>query len=181
MQLARDIALPALAGLTLTGCATRPDIGTAPVVVRPQAPAKYEATVNSYFDFTAPPTPGPRKLSFGTPEASPCAIYGSGGKHASWVVPVIYDTSPPIGVPAVATPASTKSTIDKNGKTAAVKAASPPAVKTSTSGTAAAQLAAQSKAGVVPLHEVSISGIRYFFWFSSETLAAVTRQADLCP
>jgi hypothetical protein len=179
MQLARDIALLALAGLTVAGCATRSDIGTAPVVVRSNAPVKYEATVNSYFDFTAPPAPGPRKLAFGTPEASPCAIYGGGGKHASWVVPVIYDTSPPIGVPTVAGAPPVKGATDKNGKAGAAKAAAAPALKTSTSGTAAA--AAASKAGAIPLNEVSITGIRYFFWFSSETLSAVTRQADLCP
>jgi len=184
MRIARDIALVALAGLLVTGCATRSAPSSTPVAVRAHAPVKYEATVNSYFDFVAPPVPGPRKLAFGTPEASPCAIYGGGGRHASWVVPVIYDTSPPMtptpAQPVASVPAkaavdkNVKPVADKNGKVAAKPAA--PVVKTSTSGTAPAP-----NPGVVSLNEVSITGIRYFFWFSSETLSAVTRQADLCP
>lgn len=179
-QFARDSALVAAAALGLTACATQPDTGREPVVVRAKAPVKYEATVNSYFDFTAPPAPGPRKLSFGAPEASPCAIFGPGGRHASWVVPVIYDTSPPL-VPTVASAATAaKPAVDKNGKPVAAKtpvktaAASPPAKATGTASPSGGTAA-------VPLNEVSITGIRYFFWFSSETLSAVTRQADICP
>lgn len=179
-QLAGDIALVALAGLCLTACATRTDPVTQPGVVRSHAPLKYEATVNSYFDFTTPPVPGPRKLSIGAPEASRCAISGSGGRYASWVVPVIYDTSAASQMAVASTPPATKTTGDKNSK-AATKAPAKPAasttatVKTSTSATPSKSTQA------VPMNEVSVTGLRYFFWFSSETLSAVTRQADLCP
>lgn len=178
-QFARDSALVAAVALGLTACASQPDVGREPVVVRAKAPVKYEATVNSYFDFTAPPVPGPRKLAFGAPEASPCAIFGPGGRHASWVVPVIYDTSPPL-VPTVASASpAAKAALDKNGKPVAAKApvktaASPPAKANGTT-------TASSGTVAVPMNEVSITGIRYFFWFSSETLAAVSRDADACP
>lgn len=175
-RFARDIALATLAGLMLSGCATR----TAPVAdvatVRSSAPVKYESTVNNYFNLTMPATATPRRLAFGAPELSRCAFYGPGGRHAGWVVPVIYDTSPqpaaPMSVPLAATGAA-----DKKAKapTRAAATAALPVLKISTSGTTSSTPAS------VPLNDVSITGIRYFFWFSSETLGAVTRQADLCP
>jgi hypothetical protein len=33
----------------------------------------------------------------------------------------------------------------------------------------------------IALSDVSISGTRYFFWFSNDTLSAVTRRANECP
>jgi hypothetical protein len=33
----------------------------------------------------------------------------------------------------------------------------------------------------VSLSDVSITGTRYYFWFSGDTISAVTRQADVCP
>ena len=36
-------------------------------------------------------------------------------------------------------------------------------------------------AGAVRLDDVSITVTLYYFWFSGETLSAVTRQTDACP
>ncbi|HEX6708358.1 MAG TPA: hypothetical protein VF169_26730 [Albitalea sp.] len=152
----------AMAACVAAGCATsqRTD---APTVVRTKAPAHYQETVTNYFDIMMRGPQTNRKLAFGSPEASDCAIHGSGGYHQGWMVPVIYDTSP------VTSTAPT------------VKGA-----KTSTSGTAAANKPVQATVnddGVASatLSEVKISGKGYFFWFSSDTIAAVTRRADSCP
>jgi hypothetical protein len=85
-------------------------------------------------------------------------LFGSAGAHLGWVVPVVYDTSPPLVGKAPAT-----------GKSATASAKQPLKTSTSASGTGAS------------LDEVSVTGTRYFFWFSSDTLSAVTRQIDLCP
>jgi len=145
------------AAVVLTACAS----GPAPqlnAVVRTRAPTNYEATVSSYFDLTIPGPQTGRKLVFGAPESSLCPLFGSAGAHLGWVVPVVYDTSPPLVGKAPAT-----------GKSATASAKQPLKTSTSASGTGAS------------LDEVSVTGTRYFFWFSSDTLSAVTRQIDLCP
>jgi len=182
-RFAGDIALAALAGLALSGCATR----SAPVAdvatVRSTAPVNYESTVHNYFDLTMPAAAAPRRLAFSAPESSRCALYGPGGRHAGWVVPVIYHTAPqpapPMSVspdPVSVSPAA-KRAVDKKTKTPtkASATAAVPVLKVSTSGTASSTPAGMS------LNDVSVTGTRYFFWFSGETLGAVTRQADLCP
>jgi hypothetical protein len=146
------------------GCATRSDLSTpTPVISQSSAPTRYANTVNNYFDLTLPAQATPRKLYVGTPEKSRCALFGTGGRHAGWMVPVIYDTTPPSS--------STPTRMSKNAS------AMPQPLHVNASGTAPAN----ASTSPVPLKDVSITGTRYFFWFSSETLAAVTRQADSCP
>ena len=150
----------ALAVCTLAGCATS-QRSEGPTVVRGRAPTNYENTVTSYFDVHVRGPQTDRTLAFGTPESSGCAFRGSGGTYQAWMVPVIYDTK-----------ASTVS--------------SKRAVKTSGSGTSAAaarrtaSTASTSADGTVTLDEVKISGKGYFFWFTNDTISAVTRRAD-CP
>jgi hypothetical protein len=129
--------------------------------VRTAPPKNYQGTVADWFDLMTPgPTPQ-RRLAFGTPETSDCALHGAGGRHQGWMVPVIYDTSP---------------------GTAGTSSA-----KTSSSGTAASADAKATPTTVkdgratATLQDVKISGKGYFFWFSSDTIAAVTRRADGCP
>jgi hypothetical protein len=152
------------AAVLTAGCASfLPATDSAPLA-HTRAPVQYESTVSSYFDLTGAPLQ--RKLAFGAPESSDCALHGSGGAHLGWVVPVIYDTSP----------ASNKSGhAGAAGKSAAAKA--------SAQGKAdmAHMSASGTGSGAVALEEVSITGTRYFFWFSSETLSAVTRRGDICP
>ncbi|RQP21421.1 hypothetical protein DZC73_28500 [Albitalea terrae] len=151
----------------MAGCATRSDLSTSkPVIAQSSAPARYASTVDNYFDLTMPAQATPRKLYIGTPEKSRCALFGTGGRHAGWMVPVIYDTTPP-----AAPPSSTPGRTSKNAN------ALPQPLHVNTSGTASAN----TSTSPMSLKEVSITGTRYFFWFSSETLAAVTRQADNCP
>jgi hypothetical protein len=95
--------------------------------------------------------PAHRRLAFGTPEASPCVLLGGGGRHLGWVVPVIYDTTLAANQPAPNTAAARASPTRLNA------------------------------GGTVSMDEVSITGTRYFFWFSSDTLSGVTRRGDLCP
>jgi len=162
-------ACAALAGSLMAGCATRSDLSTSkPAIAQSSAPTRYAATVNSYFDLTQPAQPTPRKLYVGTPEKSHCALFGTGGRHAGWMVPVIVDT----------TPAGTTASASNAARTPKTARATPQPLQVSTSGTASP---ANASTAPVPLKEVSINGTRYFFWFSSETLAAVTRQADNCP
>lgn len=166
----------ALAACIAAGCATQ-ERTEAVTVVRTRAPANYQDTVSSYFDLTMPGPQHNRKIAFGSPEASDCAIRGSGGYHKGWMVPVIYDTSPP---PAATSSAKTSSagTAVARGATAA-KAATP---ATTTTSSAAATPTASTDT-VLPnatLREVQISGKGYFFWFSNDTIAAVSRRAD-CP
>jgi hypothetical protein len=144
----------ALAACVVAGCATQQASNTVSVV-RTRPPAHYEATVSDYFDIMG--APAQRRLAFGSPETSDCALHGSGGRHQGWMVPVIYDTTP----------------------TAAAGSG-----KTSGSGTAAAKPAATTvKNGTASatLQEVKISGKGYFFWFSADTIAAVTRRPEGCP
>ena len=160
--------------VVLAGCASAPPKQS--TVVRTRAPTHVESTVSSYFDLTLPGPQTNRKLAIGAPETSDCALGGSAGRHLGWVVPVIYDTSPPAATApksggTTAAPVASKSV----SKTAAVKtnsaAASTSAAAASTSGTEQP----------VTLSDVSLSGTRYFFWFSSDTLSAVSRRIDLCP
>jgi hypothetical protein len=178
-RLATQATFAALASLALAGCASwSSSPPTATTVARSAAPTRYETTVNNYFDLTMPPQATPRKLTIGAPETSPCALHGTGGRHAGWMVPVIYDTSPPATAnaanAAAAAPRGTSSakTNDKASKTAAASAP----LKVSTSGTPTA-----ANGSATSLKEVNVNGTRYFFWFSSETLAAVSRQPDACP
>jgi hypothetical protein len=130
---------------------------TTPTPVRSAPPKHYQTSVGDWFDLMTPgPTPQ-RRLAFGTPEASDCPLFGTGGRHQGWMVPVIYDTSPSGGGGKTST----------SGTSAAGGKAPPAAVK---DGQASATL-----------QEVKISGKGYFFWFSSDTIAAVTRRADSCP
>jgi hypothetical protein len=128
-------------------------------VVRTRPPANYKATIASYFDLHDRSPQTNRKLAFGAPESSGCALRGSAGAYRGWMVPVIYDTS-----------ASTSAR----------------GAKTSGSGTSAAAgraAAAKGKADrdAVSLDEVHVSGKGYFFWFSNETISGVSRRADGCP
>jgi hypothetical protein len=147
----------------VAGCATDPRVD-APVPVRSRVPIDYQSTVADYFDIMMPGPPAHRRLSFGEPEASGCALYGSGGRHQGWMVPVIYDTSPVAGAKS-----------------------SSAGAKTSTAGTRAAPAAKPvvtsltDEVATATLNEVKISGKGYFFWFSDDTIAAVTRRADGCP
>jgi hypothetical protein len=154
-----------LAAAVLAGCASTPSPQTS-YVVRSRPPVNVEATISSYFDLTIPDPKAQRKLAFGTAETSKCPLSGSAGAHLGWVVPVIYDTSPP-------------SAANAKGSATTAKA---PAVKMNAAppGTAAT-VASASGTGTVTLSDVSITGDRYFFWFSSDTISAVTRRADLCP
>lgn len=165
-RLATDLAFAALAGLALAGCASNSaSVSSAPAMTRSAAPMRYETTVNNYFDLTMPAQSTPRKLYVGAPERSHCALFGTGGRHGGWMVPVIYDTTPP------QTPhGSASKTSDKSAK------ATTQPLKVSTSGTPPA-----ASSATVSLKDVSITGTRYFFWFSSETLAGVTREPELCP
>lgn len=139
--------------IVLTGCATTERSNDNSGIVRSRAPANYESAISGYFDLTG--APAERKLTVGTPEKSPCALWGGAGRHAGWVVPVVYDTSAP-GGPA-RSPAA---------------AAKPAVTRVSGSGTGSA---------AVSLDKVAISGARYFFWFSSDTISAVTRRPGQCP
>jgi hypothetical protein len=165
----------ACAACVIAGCATGPRDDGPSSVVRTRPPSDYQGTVADWFDLM---TPGPalqRRLAFGEPEASDCALYGSGGMHQGWMVPVIYDTTPPRNTAA----ASRKGAA--TGKTRTSAATAP---KTSGSGTASAPVnepAASDGVASATLEEVKISGKGYFFWFSSDTIAAVTRRADGCP
>ncbi|HEX5633839.1 MAG TPA: hypothetical protein VFX50_11460 [Gemmatimonadales bacterium] len=144
--------------------------------MRTRPPVDYRTTVTDYFDLMLPAPSGQRRLTFGEPEASDCALRGTGGRHLGWMVPVIQDIVP---APAAAAPVARSA----NGRR----------VATARSGTAAAPAALAATAEVVPvvasgdgapsatLKEVEISGKGYFFWFSHETLAAVTRRPDACP
>ncbi|HEV7914900.1 MAG TPA: hypothetical protein VGP22_14125 [Albitalea sp.] len=155
----------ALAACVVAGCATTQPSESV-TVARSRAPVNYQGTVTDYFDIMVPGPQHNRKLAFGVPETSGCALHGSGGRHQGWMVPVIYDTSP--------------------GATTAAGAG-----KSSASGTSAAKAATTTKTAVAKpssngtpsatLDEVKISGKGYFFWFSNETIAAVTRRADNCP
>jgi hypothetical protein len=187
-RLATEATFAALASLALAGCASwsSPPPATT-TVARSAAPTRYESTVNNYFDLTMPAQPTPRKISVGAPETSPCALHGTGGRHAGWVVPVIYDTSPPAAhaaAPATAqrgTPSAKGSNDKANDKaTKAALAAGTQAVKANASGTPPAATTAAAGSPTM-LKEVNVTGTRYFFWFSSETLAAVSRQPDACP
>jgi hypothetical protein len=175
-RLATQATFAALASLALAGCASwsSPPPATT-TVARSAAPTRYESTVNNYFDLTLPPQATPRKLTIGAPETSPCALHGTGGRHAGWVVPVIYDTSPPPTTTVAAAQRgmpSTKAGNDKAGRSSATTAP----LKVSSSGTPTAATGSTNS-----LKEVNVNGTRYFFWFSSETLAAVSRQPDACP
>lgn len=160
-------ACAALAAGLMAGCATRSDLSSSkPMVAQASPPTRYATTVDNYFDLTMPAQAAPRKLYVGKPERSNCALHGTGGRHAGWVVPVIHDT--------------TASTAPQPGtaaaKTTKTASASPQSLRVNTSGTAPAGAGPSP----IPLKEVSITGTQYFFWFSHETLAAVTKQAG-CP
>jgi len=185
-RLALEVLFAATASLALAGCASWSSAPpAAPTVARSAPPTRYESTVNNYFDLTMPPQSAPRKLTIGAPEGSPCALHGTGGRHAGWMVPVIYDTTPPASaattsaMPQRGTP-SAKGGNDKATKTAGSSAATALPLKSSTSGTPTAS-AATTGTPANTLKDVNVQGTRYFFWFSSETLAAVSRQPDACP
>jgi hypothetical protein len=145
-----------LAACVVAGCATS-QRNDSVSVVRTRPPSNYQTTVTDYFDIMVPGPQAQRRLAFGSPESSDCALHGRGGRHQGWMVPVIYDTSP------AATAGSGKAS-------ASGTAAAKPAPTTLKNGTATATL-----------QEVQISGKGYFFWFSADTIAAVTRRPEGCP
>ncbi|WP_280154460.1 hypothetical protein [Piscinibacter sp. XHJ-5] len=168
----------ALAACIAAGCATQQR--SEPVtVVRTRPPANVQETVSSYFDLTMAGPQHNRKLAIGSPEASDCALRGSGGYHKGWMVPVIYDTSPPpaaSAAPARTSAAGTGSAKGSSAKGAATRAVAP-AVTTSTAPT----VTGDDGITTATLREVQISGKGYFFWFSNDTIAGVSRRADGCP
>jgi hypothetical protein len=184
----RLAAVAVLAAFVVSGCALwREPASQSANVVRTRAPVNYESTITNYFDFNVVDDPAQRKLVFAPPEASTCALFGGGGAHQGYVVPVIYDTTlrakPVAGTPVTPTvQAAAAAAAGKNPKPTAKNAknakgpASPPI---STSGTGAD--AAAVIAPTMTLKDVAITGNRYFFWFSNETISAVTRRMDLCP
>ncbi len=175
----------------LAGCSSTP-VAPPPTVVRTAPPVNYESSITNYFDFMiAGPQTG-RSLTIGAPQPSDCVIRGGGGTYAGWVVPVIYGTSTLASAshdpapaaaheaaPADASPRAvsgtgrvgTRSKIPLKGQRstgaghAAVASADPPAAATPTAS----------------LNEVSITGKSYFFWFSRETINAVTERLGPCP
>lgn len=174
MRLATITALSTAA--LFAGCASGPRPTSPATQMRTLAPVNYETTVTDYFDLMLPGPQTGRKLSIGAPESSPCGLRGGGGRYMGWVVPVIYDTSPPQGNPLpTATPANNANARKPAAGTAASRAGA------SNSASNSASNAAANAPAPVSLQEVSVSGARYFFWFSSETLSGVTRRADLCP
>ncbi|HUG25282.1 hypothetical protein [Piscinibacter sp.] len=144
----------AFAVLAIAGCATSPPPSGPGNVVRAQAPANYQSTIHNYFDFTVPNSGG-RRLAFGDPELSDCALSGGGGRYRGWVVPVLFDTS-------------------KDVKPA-------PAGRAGRNDAAAAAPVVPSDPQTVSLAEVSITANKYFFWFGSDAIAAVTRRKEACP
>ncbi len=143
----------ALAALAVTGCASGPSVNAPPDPVHSRAPQNYEAVVSNYFELAMPDAPAGHKLVFGSPELSDCTLYAPGGRHLSWVVPVVED--PDHSAHAAARPVGRREEL--------------------------AARRVKGDQGRVSLDEVSVRGTRYFFWFSNDTIGAVTRRADLCP
>ena len=187
----RLAAVAVLAAFVLGGCASRPSTSDSSNTVRTRAPVNYENTITNYFDFNVVDDPAQRKLVFAPPEASRCALFGGAGAHQGYVVPVMYDTTlrtkqviaQPVTPTVQATPVAA-ATNAKNAKGAknAKKAAATTAAALPTIGTSGT--GAEAAPAIVPqmtLKDISITGNRYFFWFSNETISAVTRRMDLCP
>lgn len=182
----RLAAVVVLAAVVLGGCASwwQPPPETSKIV-RTRAPVNYESTITNYFDFNVVDDPAQRKLVFAPPEASTCALFGGGGAHQGYVVPVIYDTTlrakPTAAAPAAPTVQAAAPAAARGAKAPAknAKNAKLPAAAISTSGTGAEPAPVISP--TMTLKDVSITGNRYFFWFSNETISAVTRRMDLCP
>lgn len=160
----RPIAAAMLAWL-VTGCATQRVEPQAAVRSRP--PSNYHTTIGNYFDVHMREPQVARRLAFAPPESSDCALRGSAGAYKAWRVPVIYDNS-------ASTSASGPRGAAKTRTAAAAAVPGAPAPRASASGTAAAD-------GVVSFDEVQVSGKGYFFWFTHDTISAVTRRADHCP
>jgi len=159
----------ACAACIVAGCATSPAGDGAPTPVRTRPPAHFQSTVADYFDIMMPAPQAPRRLAFGEPEASDCALFGTGGRHQGWMVPVIYDTSPQTA--ARPSGAKTPSAGPKTSGAGTRGAAARPVVV----------VPATDDIATATMQEVKISGKGYFFWFSHDTIAAVTRRADGCP
>lgn len=160
----RPIAAAMLACL-VAGCATQRVEPQAAVRSRP--PSNYQSTIGNYFDVHVREPQSERRLAFAPPESSNCALRGSGGAYKAWRVPVIYDNSASTSVSGPRGAAKTRTAAAGTGGPRAAPAAS-------ASGTAAGD-------GVVTLDEVQVSGSGYFFWFTHDTISAVTRRADRCP
>jgi hypothetical protein len=178
----------------LAACSSTP-VAPPPSVVRTAAPVNYESSITNYFDFMIPGPQTSRSLTIGVPQPSDCVMRGGGGNYAGWVVPVIYGTSalassghghdaaheaaqadadlPPratsgtgrVGTRSKIPLKGQRNSPARNGGHAAVAAADPPAATTPTAS----------------LNEVSITGKSYFFWFSHETINAVTERLGPCP
>jgi hypothetical protein len=170
----------AFAVLAVAGCASGPTPSGS--VVRARAPANYQATIHNYFDFTTPSPESGRRLAFGDPEMADCSLSGGSGFYRGWVVPVLFDTSKEPVAPAPAKKA--RVTSDAAAKRTRAQNADAAARRVRAETDAAEALAAPAPPGepqTVSMAEVSITANKYFFWFGSDTIAAVTRRRDLCP
>jgi hypothetical protein len=184
----RLAAVAVIAAFVVGGCASTMPTGESSSTVRTRAPVNFENTITNYFDFNVVDDPAQRKLVFAPPEASRCALFAGGGAHQGYVVPVIYDTTlraKPVNAPAVTPQQAAAATAAgaKNAKGAkSAKNPKKPAAgdAVATSGTASAETAPVG-GSVMTLKDIAITGNRYFFWFSNETISAVTRRMDLCP
>ena len=193
--------------LVLAGCASNP-VAEPPSMVRAAAPINYESAVTNYFDFRVRGPQSNRALTIGTPEPSDCVMRGGGGAYAGWVVPVIYSTT---ATAASNTPpahsqdepnapsrshaeAPARTATPARGSRAARAASRTPATATRGSASSHAVPSARAVAAADPpdgatpaatptaaLSEVSITGKSYFFWFSRETINAVTERLAPCP
>ena len=164
----RPIAAAMLACL-VAGCATQ-RVEPQASVVRARPPSDYQNTIRSYFDVHVRDPQTGRRLAFAPPESSPCALRGSGGAYKAWMVPVIYETSATAGAGA----SSNARGSAPAARTRTTAPATPPAAHSEAPETAASD-------GAVTLDQVQVSGKGYFFWFSHDTISAVTRRADRCP
>ncbi len=159
----RTISAAVLACL-VAGCATqRPEPKAS--VVRARPPSDYQGTITNYFNVHVRGPQTERRLAFAPPESSKCALRGSTGAYKAWMVPVIYETS--------ARPA------DGGPRSAAMTRTRTAAVAPEAALREAPDMAARD--AVVTLDEVNVSGKGYFFWFTHDTISAVTRRADRCP
>lgn len=110
MQRSIPLAVVVAAAL-LAGCATGPAPQSS-TVVRTRAPQNFENTVNNYFDLMVPNAPANRKLVVGTPETSPCVMFG---RHLGWVVPVVFDVQSSTAASRAGRPAGAAATASGTG------------------------------------------------------------------
>lgn len=178
----------------LAGCSSTP-VAPPPSIVRTAPPVNYESAVTNYFDFMIPGPQTGRSLTIGAPQPSDCVMRGGGGTYAGWVVPVIYGTSTLSHAPqsqesehepAAAAPLPPRAT-SGTGRVGSRSKIPLKGQRTARNEAARAAVAAADPpphSGATPtasLNEVSITGKSYFFWFSHETINAVTERLGPCP